>query len=154
MLSHSPSFRSYSPLRPALFLVAALLLPLAGVVRAQDKVIKKAPIQQTDPSSGQAMYAGYCAACHGPSGKGDGPAASQLKVPPTNLTLLAKNNHGEFPSNHVWTVLHSGSDVRAHGYSDMPVWVDRLHALEPNETLKDEARIANLVSYVKTLQAK
>jgi len=132
----------------------ALSLPSATLVTCQDKVIKKAPIQQTDASSGKAMYTSYCAACHGTDGKGDGPASSELKVTPVNLTLLAKNNHGEFPSEHVWAVLHFGTKARAHGTSDMPIWGDLLSALEPNDSIKQELRISNLVSYIKSIQAK
>jgi len=72
---------------------------------AQDKVIKKAPVGQSDPSSGKAMYASYCAPCHSASGKGGGPAGSEFKVAPANLTPLTKNNHGEFPSSHLWANL-------------------------------------------------
>ena len=58
----------------------ALLLTsaTAPVAMAQDKVIKKAPMGQSDPSSGKAMYTSYCAPCHGASGKGDGPVASEF----------------------------------------------------------------------------
>lgn len=33
---------------------------------------QKIPIDQLDPKAGKVLYAGHCAACHGPSGKGDG----------------------------------------------------------------------------------
>jgi mono/diheme cytochrome c family protein len=139
-------------------LLSLTLLPmmfaLTNVAGAQEKVIEKAPVHQSDPSSGHAMYVSYCAACHGPDGKGNGPAASEFKVPPTDLTLLAKKNHGEFPSDHVWAVLHFGTKARAHGTSTMPVWGDLLHSLDPSDSSKEELRIANLVSYLKTLQAK
>jgi hypothetical protein len=39
----------------------ALLTSVTGsVAMAQDKVIRKAPVGQSDPSSGKAMYASYC----------------------------------------------------------------------------------------------
>jgi len=37
-----------------------------------------------DPAAGAQLYATYCASCHGPDGKGDGPVAAALKPPPAN----------------------------------------------------------------------
>jgi mono/diheme cytochrome c family protein len=43
---------------------------------------------------GPALYKAYCAACHGPEAKGNGPMASTLKIPPADLTpqLLSASN--------------------------------------------------------------
>jgi len=143
------------PLLGSVLVVSALLtFGSANVAMAQEKVIKKAPIQQSDPSSGKAMYASYCAACHGAGGKGDGPAASELKAPPPDLTQLAKNNHGEFPSDHAWAILKFGAKAPAHGTSDMPVWGKLFRSLDPNDQLKTDQRIQNLIDYLKTLQVK
>ncbi|WP_415393579.1 c-type cytochrome [Paracoccus sp. SJTW-4] len=49
------------------------------------------------PDTGAADYAQFCASCHGPAGKGDGPAARGLRPPATDLTLLARDNGGSFP---------------------------------------------------------
>lgn len=35
---------------------------------------------------GAAVYAQHCASCHGPTGKGDGPAASALQPPPKDIS--------------------------------------------------------------------
>jgi mono/diheme cytochrome c family protein len=100
---------------------AALASVTASVAMAQDKVVKKAPVGQSDPSFGKATYTSYCAPCHGTSGEGDGPAANEFKVPPADLTQLTKKNHGEFPSSHLWAMLQFGAPAPAHGSSDMPV---------------------------------
>jgi mono/diheme cytochrome c family protein len=142
------------PLRGSIVLAAAALFVLAGTAKAQDKTIKKTAITETDASSGQAMFTSYCAACHGALGKGDGPAAAEFKSKPADLTQLAKNNRGEFPSDHIWSILHFGTKAAAHGTSEMPVWGDLFRALEPGDSLKEEQRITNLVSYIKSLQAK
>jgi mono/diheme cytochrome c family protein len=134
--------------------VALLAFSTANVVTAQDKVIKKVPIQDVDAKSGQAMYQSYCAACHGATAKGDGPAASELKVPPTDLTQLTKNNHGEFPSAHLWAILQFGANAPAHGTSDMPVWGNLFRKLDPNQPVRVSQRVQNLVDYLKSLQAK
>src|SRR3990167_9317038 len=41
-----------------------------------------------DAAKGKTLYAGKggCVNCHGPEGRGDGPAGKMLKPPPTNLT--------------------------------------------------------------------
>jgi mono/diheme cytochrome c family protein len=37
-----------------------------------------------DPTAGAKLYATYCASCHGPEGKGDGPVAATLNPRPAN----------------------------------------------------------------------
>jgi len=37
-----------------------------------------------DAAAGALLYATYCASCHGPNGKGDGPAAAALNPRPAN----------------------------------------------------------------------
>jgi Tol biopolymer transport system component/mono/diheme cytochrome c family protein len=47
---------------------------------------------------GQAIYARQCASCHGTNGQGDGPAATRLQPPPSNLTqhlTVGKHSDGE-----------------------------------------------------------
>jgi mono/diheme cytochrome c family protein len=39
-----------------------------------------------DPVKGKASFAQMCAACHGPNGKGDGPAAASLNPKPRDLS--------------------------------------------------------------------
>ena len=45
-----------------------------------------AAVYAQDAAAGKKLYATYCAACHGDSGKGDGAAASALPVKPANLS--------------------------------------------------------------------
>jgi mono/diheme cytochrome c family protein len=137
-----------------LFAGALLIFGAVNTGNAQEKVIKKVPVQQSDPTSGKAMYANYCAACHGPAGKGDGPAASELKVPPVDLTQLAKKSNGKFPADHVRAILDFGANAPAHGTNDMPVWGQLFRALDQNDQVKVNLRIQNLVDYIGTLQAR
>ncbi|MEP7306331.1 MAG: c-type cytochrome [Acidobacteriota bacterium] len=52
---------------------------------------------------GRDTYRFYCASCHGPDGKGDGPIASALQTRPADLTRLAGRNAGTFPGPRVKT---------------------------------------------------
>ena len=144
---------------------AAVSLAFAFAALSQEQAtgstkqtVVKTPIKHTSPASGEEMYLSYCAACHGNRGKGDGPAAAAMKQPPTDLTLLAKNNNGAFPASHVTQVLNYGVESPAHGSKDMPIWRDLLKSLHGSDMrMKDamvQTRIANLTDYIKSLQAK
>lgn len=39
-----------------------------------------------DPAKGKAVYEKHCIVCHGPQGKGDGPAGKMLKPPAADFT--------------------------------------------------------------------
>jgi mono/diheme cytochrome c family protein len=39
-----------------------------------------------DPAKGKAVYEKHCLVCHGPQGKGDGPAGRMLKPPAADFT--------------------------------------------------------------------
>ena len=112
------------------------------------------PLNKTSPTSGQQMYVNYCAPCHGVDGRGHGPVAPVLKVPPTDLTLLSSNNKGKFPDTHIVTVLQNGSDIPSHGSATMPVWgpiLGRMNVSNPQDRM---LRISNLSRYLETLQVK
>lgn len=145
-----------------LFWMAAVLL--MGVVFAlaqqspsvqtPEKVIKHVPVRPTSAASGEEMYASYCATCHGVQGKGDGPAASALKVSPPDLTMLAQKNGGKYPSLHVSSVIRGEADVPVHGSKDMPVWGPLFRQLSQGHDAEVQQRIANLNQYIEGLQAK
>lgn len=114
---------------------------------------------------GEFEYKNSCAACHGPSGDGDGPLAEYLvtgSLP--QLSMLQKNNGGVFPVSDVYAVIEGTADVRAHGFRDMPVWGDRYRArIDPAEDVEFDAedidayvtfRILALIEYLSTLQVE
>ena len=53
---------------------------------------------------GARAFAQNCVACHGPEGKGDGPLARSLPVPPADLT--AAHVYGHLPGDLYWTIGH------------------------------------------------
>jgi mono/diheme cytochrome c family protein len=137
--------------------IVALAFPMLATAQTQPKV-KRAPAKQTSATSGQEMFQQYCTPCHGQSGKGDGPAASAMRVPPANLTTLAARNGGQFPDAKVAQALRAGptptSNANAHGSETMPVWGSVFRALGGSDSAQTDLRIHNLVEYVKSIQAK
>jgi mono/diheme cytochrome c family protein len=139
----------------ASMLLSAALLAFSTIpVLAQQTEIKHVPAKPTSAASGQEMFMNYCAACHGKDGKGDGPAAAALKVPPADLTTLSQRNGGKFPSNHVIAILRGEATLPAHGSKEMPVWGPVFWEMSHGHAGEVQQRIANLTQYVETLQAK
>jgi mono/diheme cytochrome c family protein len=102
--------------------------------------------------TGADTYASYCAGCHGPTGRGDGPVASSLKTKVPDLTSLATRNGGTYPRARVAAaVANTERPITAHGTGEMPVWGTIFRALDPNDT-RVSVRIDNVVGYVATLQ--
>jgi mono/diheme cytochrome c family protein len=124
----------------------------ASVGQTSGKVI--IPVNRTSPADGKQMFANYCAPCHGVDGRGNGPVATALKVPPTDLTLLSKNNHGKFPDAHISTVLNQGSSLAAHGTAEMPVWGPIFSSMNHSNQPEKLVRISNLTRHLETLQVK
>jgi mono/diheme cytochrome c family protein len=144
-----------------LILVFPALIILACTVAAQEqtqdqtkKTIQHVTIKPTSPASGKEMYTSYCAVCHGTDGKGGGPAASALKTPPADLTMLSKNNGGEFPALKVTSILRGTSDLPAHGSKEMPVWGPLFRSMSGGHEVEVQQRVANLTHCIETLQAK
>src|ERR1700674_4534454 len=123
----------------------------------QTKKIKKSSITQTSAPSGEEMFKTYCSPCHGLSGKGNGPAATSLKVPPPDLTALALRNDGKFRRAFVRRSLRTGvgrkGESPAHRSSDMPVWGPAFKAISGGSDSLMNLRILSLVRYWPSIQA-
>jgi mono/diheme cytochrome c family protein len=135
-----------------------VMLVLAGVTVATAQQAKTqvkheaAPI--TSPASGKEMFVSYCASCHGRDAKGDGPAATSLKVLPADLTGLAKRNGGKYPADKVTSILRGQTNLIPHGDQEMPVWGPVFWKMSGGHEEVVQQRIANLNRYLETLQAK
>ena len=144
-----------------LLIFGAALVSILTIAGAQENQIKKNQVKPTSSVSGARMFKEYCAVCHGPSGKGDGPVATALKVPPPDLTTLAQRHDGKFPDDYVSNVLKNGVQNPAHGSGEMPVWgpifdtMNRWKALCPGmDETPVTLRITNLTNYLKSIQKK
>lgn len=135
-------------------LCGALLASAAGFAAA-------GPSQKTGPVTrplviesmyGPDLYRSYCATCHGRDGKGNGPVAAALKVPPSDLTVLARRHGGVFPLHQVETIIR-GTSVTAHGSDEMPVWGPIFYALDPSDA-RVKARLDALVSHISSIQQR
>lgn len=89
---------------------------LFGILIVSGPVISPLYAQDypSDLVRGKAVYAHHCQNCHGPTGRGNGPVAASLKVPPANFQrfqsflksdeeLLRTIEHGVvFSPMHAW----------------------------------------------------
>ena len=110
---------------------------------------------QSDPYLGGGDYQVYCSACHGASGKGDGPIAKSLKKHPPDLTQLSRLNSGVFPEDKVFKTVDGRTSGGAHNDSDMPAWGEVFAKSSESQGPESVAlRIRALVKYLEMVQAK
>jgi mono/diheme cytochrome c family protein len=104
---------------------------------------------------GAPLFARYCTACHGPEGRGDGPAAASLRTRPADLTAIAKRRGGEFSNGKIAQFIDGRFELPAHGSREMPVWGERFGADVPDSGVGESiarGNIASLVEYLKSIQ--
>lgn len=114
---------------------------------------------------GEFEYRNSCVACHGISGKGDGPVTDFLSgatVP--DLTVLQSNNGGVFPVTAVYDTINGVEVASAHGTRDMPIWGNRFServadAGDPHLSGSDAqgyatTRILALIEYLASIQVE
>jgi mono/diheme cytochrome c family protein len=108
-----------------------------ALTSAQAKALKN-PVAADAASieAGRATFAKYCRACHGPEGKGDGPAAAAMKdVKPANLAD-AKWDHGS-TDGEIFNTIHAGIGPK--------------FAMAAFQGRIPDTQIWNVVNYTKTL---
>lgn len=131
-----------------------------GTVSAEDVTMggSKYRISET---IGSDEYRVSCLNCHGEGGTGDGPMMELLTKKPSDLTVLAKNNGGEYPFVKVYQTIDGRVTVPGHGTRDMPIWGAR-YAEEDYEMYGTafgaedvvRGRILQLVYFIQSLQQK
>ncbi len=80
---------------------------------------------EVSPQKGKAIYKAHCVRCHGSQGRGDGPDAANLIVPPTNFHRPESQTKSDmdlrgaiiwglaFSPMHGWWGKLSGSEMRS-----------------------------------------
>lgn len=136
-------------------LLSALVFSCA-VLAGASKPTQLKPEEQSTPLiesiKGPDLFRAYCASCHGLDAKGAGPAASQLKAKVPDLTVLATNNQGQFPTLRVRQMIMGDQVVAAHGSREMPIWGPIFHRIEEDQDFGN-VRLANLVNYLESIQS-
>lgn len=134
-----------------------LIVIAAGVAGAAPQDARDERTTALAVSAGRDTYRQFCAPCHGQDGKGHGPVADILKVPPVDLTQVKRRNKGVFPLATLEAMLTSASRLQtaahpmAHGSEQMPIWGPTFRAIDNSPTLA-RARVANLLAYLESIQ--
>ena len=126
--------------------IGALAVALVIHVEAKDR--------GRTASADSEMFRAYCASCHGVAGNGDGPVAPALRVPPSDLTTLARRNGGRFPAVRVFQSIEGSAAFPAHGSREMPVWGTVFRQRSGSNEAQVKLRVRNLTNYIEALQVK
>ena len=133
-------------MRLSLIALLPCILPFAACV---------AP-DMPDQSDGAAFFAENCVACHGPEGRGNGPAAVGMMPPPPDLTLLSRQNEGVFPKARVMGQLIGNTMGRSEAH--MPIFEELrdgpvvMFDDGSGNPVATPARVVALADYLQSLQ--
>ena len=126
-------------------LVLALLIAPPGISLA------------AEGNGGKQLYLQYCSSCHGGAGKGDGTVSRALDIRVPDLTVLAKKNHGIYPTDEVMATIDGRRSVRGHGDRDMPVWGQSFYRESQDKKyaeLTTLLKVKVIAEFIATLQRK
>ncbi len=131
-----------------------MIAALAGPISAQSGEGDAEP-EQDRAVLGALSYRIHCLNCHGSSGTGDGPMAELLKIVPADLTRLAAEHGGVFPTERVYQAIDGRQEISGHGSRQMPVWGIGFQDLGRDDDQEAAVRdkILDLIAYLQTLQA-
>ena len=132
------------------------ILPFSFAIGSFAVLVACSHPSEPDQVDGARFFSDNCVACHGTSGTGNGPAASGLPKPPTDLILLSRNNGGTFPTARALSYIY-GDPVNGHLARVMPdfgaVMGDDLVPLDIDGTLTPTPpALVGLLAYMETLQ--
>jgi mono/diheme cytochrome c family protein len=138
--------------RPVMVGLAAALLVSIGASAFEASAFEAVTLVDY---SGEEIFLKYCSACHGQSGRGDGPVARSLVTAVPDLTAISRR-YGEFPAMQIADSIDGrGARVDAHGTRTMPVWGYEFWVEEGGDVTAQNAvrqAIAKLVDYLRSVQ--
>jgi mono/diheme cytochrome c family protein len=135
-----------------LVIACCLALPLSLLVSAGGA---EQNFPEANMSVGQKHFVQYCSSCHGVDGRGHGPVAPALRLPPPDLTRLSQRHGGTFPEAEITSHIDGRTVVPAHGSRDMPVWGRRFGEKYGEDSLCEEfvrGHLLVLVDYLRSIQ--
>lgn len=130
------------------------ILPAALLLGACVEKPEKLPTGAED-------FAGFCSACHGMGGTGDGDVAATLDRKPADLTGLSARNNGVFPGTRVMAKIWGYTGVKPGHVADgspMPEFGPLLQGdLVPYDggdgiATPTPVRLVQIAEHLKTLQ--
>ena len=119
-------------------------------------LVAHSPLAASEAQDGKLLYRVHCQACHGESGRGDGPMRDQLERAAPDLTTIAAKNNGEFPTERVHQIIDGRQDSPAHGTREMPVWGFTFQSTGRDTVQEREVHgmISALTKYLESLQVE
>lgn len=125
-----------------------------NIAAATLAVLLTASTVSADPvETGEALYAEYCAKCHGANGSGDGEFMEFKSTELPDLRTLSLRNDG-FPLQEVVRVIDGRAELDAHGERFMPAWGEVFGRDETRADAIVRARILNLILYLDSIQQR
>ena len=120
-------------------------------------LISVTPALAQDTKAGQQVFMDLCATCHGVDARGFGPMAAVLTLQPSDLTALAKDNGGTFPTGRVVGRIDGRDPLVSHG-SPMPVFgryfegEDASLKTQGGQPILTSQPIVDLVGWLESIQ--
>ncbi len=107
----------------------------------------------SEAPEGQKLFRLHCAACHGAEARGDGPMGEVLARAPSDLSLLAQANAGQFPRARIIATIDGRDRLPAHG-GPMPVygWFFDAPGRDGNDQKTTPSEIMEIVNWLETIQ--
>jgi cytochrome c oxidase cbb3-type subunit III len=116
--------------------VRAILLGALFV--ALQVALLPAPVAAADLAAAKSNFDMFCTKCHGPDGKGNGPAAATLSTKPRDFTDCARLK--SISDETLFTAIKEGGQA-VDLSKDMPAWKDGM----------EDDEIHDLVAFVRSL---
>ncbi|MAQ83377.1 c-type cytochrome [Psychromarinibacter halotolerans] len=114
--------------------------------------------QAQDAGVGGALFAQYCATCHGTDAMGDGPLNDLMTTKAPDLTGLSARNDGSYPMLEVIHIIDGRTGLRGHG-GPMPTYgsvFDDEHGQsgsgDYSAILETRGRILSLAMFLESIQ--